>query len=158
MPRTRRFDAARGFTLIELLIVVALIAIVSAIAGLALRDGSGTQLEREASRLSALLEAARAESRTVGLPITWAPVVNGEGVATGFHFSGTSQANPMPSEWLQPGVSVQMSNDRGLTRGIVLGPEPVIGPQRITLRLNDQQLTLSTDGLGPFTVATDETH
>jgi general secretion pathway protein H len=31
---------------------------------------------------------------------------------------------------------------------VVLGPEPLIGPQRIVLRLREQRLTLATDGLG----------
>ena len=38
-------------------------------------------------------------------------------------------------------------------RAVVLGPEPLIGAQRIVLRLRDQRLTLATDGLGPFVVA-----
>ena len=63
--------ASAGFTLIELLIVVALIAIASAVASLALRDPASTQLEQEAARLSALLEAARAEARASGLPVRW---------------------------------------------------------------------------------------
>ena len=37
-------------------------------------------------------------------------------------------------------------------RAVVLGPEPLIGAQRIVLRLDDQRLTLATDGLGPFVV------
>jgi len=36
--------------------------------------------------------------------------------------------------------------------GSTRGPEPVIGAQRIVLRLGDQQLQLATDGLGPFAV------
>ena len=35
-------------------------------------------------------------------------------------------------------------------RAVVLGPEPLIGPQRIVLRLDDQRLVLETDGIGPF--------
>jgi len=41
-------------------------------------------------------------------------------------------------------------------RAVVLGPEPLIGRQRIVLRLDAQRLTLATDGLGPFTVADSE--
>jgi general secretion pathway protein H len=33
-----------------------------------------------------------------------------------------------------------------------LGPEPLIGAQRVVLRLSDQRLEVATDGLGPFTV------
>jgi general secretion pathway protein H len=38
-------------------------------------------------------------------------------------------------------------------RAVVLGPEPLIGEQRIVLRLENQRLTLATDGIGPFVVA-----
>ena len=38
---------------------------------------------------------------------------------------------------------------------MVLGPEPLIGMQKIILRLDDQRLMLMTDGLGPFVVAND---
>ena len=46
----------RGFTLLELLVVMAIVALVSAGVGFAMRDASLTQLERDADRLSALLE------------------------------------------------------------------------------------------------------
>jgi general secretion pathway protein H len=39
---------------------------------------------------------------------------------------------------------------------VSLGPEPLIGAQRVVLRLADQKLELRTDGLGPFTVVSDE--
>jgi general secretion pathway protein H len=45
----------RGFTLLELLVVVAIMAIATAGVGLAMRDASQSQLEREAQRLAALL-------------------------------------------------------------------------------------------------------
>ena len=35
---------------------------------------------------------------------------------------------------------------------VTLGPEALIGPQRILLSLDDRRLVLATDGLGPFTV------
>ena len=54
---------ATGFTLLELLVVVAIVAMVSAAVGFAMRDSFAVQLEREAQRLSALLESARAQSR-----------------------------------------------------------------------------------------------
>ena len=60
-----------GFTLLELLVVVAIIAIASAGVSFALRDSADTQLEREAQRLAALLESARAQSRTSGRPVQW---------------------------------------------------------------------------------------
>jgi general secretion pathway protein H len=63
-----------GFTMIELLIVVALIAMASGLVTFALRDPAATRLEQEASRLTALLESARAEARASGLRVIWEPV------------------------------------------------------------------------------------
>src|SRR5436190_240535 len=54
--RARRHRRALGFTLIEMMIVVAIIAIASAVAGLALRDPAASKLEHEATRLVSLLE------------------------------------------------------------------------------------------------------
>ena len=62
---------SRGFTLLELLVVVAIIAIATAGVSFALRDSEATQLEREAQRLAALLESARAQSRSSGVPVRW---------------------------------------------------------------------------------------
>ena len=41
-------------------------------------------------------------------------------------------------------------------RSIVLGPEPVIGPQSVVLSLEDRRLVIATDGLSPFDVVTDD--
>jgi general secretion pathway protein H len=140
----------RGFTLIELLVVVVLIAIASTVASLALRDPSATQLEEEASRLAALLEAARAEARASALAVYWAPNAATDAKA-GFRFVGLPASSELPSHWLHEGVSADVVGARAVT----LGPEPLIGAQRILLRLDDQRLTLATDGLGPFSIATD---
>jgi len=140
-----------GFTLIELLVVVALIAIASAVASLALRDPSATRLEHEAARLAALLEAARAEARASALAAYWVP--NAAPLESpGFRFVGLPASSELPSHWLNEGVTADVLGARAVT----LGPEPLIGPQRIALRLADQRLTLATDGLGPFSVAPDE--
>ena len=54
----------RGLTLLELMVVLLIIGFATTGVTLALRDTSQTQLEREAQRLVAKLEAARARSRT----------------------------------------------------------------------------------------------
>jgi general secretion pathway protein H len=141
----------RGFTLIELLIVVALVAIASAVASLALRDPSATRLEQEGARLAALLESARAEARASGLAVHWEPHADPSApAAEDFRFVGLPDATPLPQHWLNPGVTADVVG----ARAVVLGPEPLIGAQRIVLNLEDQHLTLVTDGLGPFEVAT----
>jgi len=140
--------AARGFTLIELMLVVALIAIASALAALALRDPAAAQLDQEAARLTALLEGARAEARARGLTVTWQPVLKdgAQPDAGDFRFTGLREASTKPMHWLAAGVAAEVVGATAL----VLGPEPMIGPQRVVLRLDGQRIALATDGLGPF--------
>ena len=149
--------AQRGFTLIELLVVVALIALGAAVITLTMRDPDATRLEREAARLAALLESARAQSRASGVAVTWVPLSSGDAPASDsspadFRFKGLPQSDAMPTRWLGPNLVAEVAGAKGL----VLGPEPLIGAQQVTLRLEQQQLTLRTDGLGPFAVATPE--
>ena len=146
-PRAAR-HAHRGFTLIELMIVVVLIAIASTVASLALRDPASTALEREAARLAALLESARAEARASGIAASWQPSP-ADPQTTGFRFIGLGGNPDLPTNWLEDGVSAEVVG----ARAIVLGPEPLIGAQRIVLRLRDRRLVLATDGIGPFAVA-----
>ena len=142
--RTKRIRTS-GFTLLELLIVVAIMAIATAGVGLALRDTSGTALEREAQRLAVLLESARAQSRMTANPVRWRPT------ASGFIFEGLTTGSAFPSNWLGQDV-------RAAGAGVVvLGPEPVIGPQQIRLVSISEparSLTLATDGVRPFSVLT----
>ncbi len=139
-----------GFTLIELLVVVALIAITSATISLALRDPMELQLQREAQRLAALLETARAESRASGLAVRWVP----KGVKTGddFRFEGLPRTIQLPTRWLGDPVAVQIENATATNPGLRLGPEPVIPAQRLRLQLGSQRLVLATDGLAAFDV------
>lgn len=136
-----------GFTLLELLVVVAIMAIATAGVGLAMRDSSQTQLEREAQRLAALLESARAHSRMSANPVRW------RANATGFVFDGLP-GGAQPSNWL--GQDVRAAD----TGPVLLGPEPIIGPQRIRLVSVSQpsrSLTVATDGVRPFAIRADAT-
>ena len=148
LERTRSCKRQDGFTLIELMIVVVLIAVASSLASLALRDPASTMLEREGARLAALLEGARGEARASGLVAYWEPRTASPEVP-GFRFVGLPPTDDRPSNWLETGVTAEVVG----ARAVVLGPEPLIGAQRIVLRLRDQRLTLATDGLGPFAVA-----
>jgi general secretion pathway protein H len=133
---------AAGFTLIELLVVVAIIAIASAGVSFALRDSAATQLDREAQRLSALFESARAQSRTSGVPVVWHPVQGG------FRFDGLP-AGTLPENWLSPETYAEDG------AAVVLGPEPVIGRQSVVLASSTtprRSLRIATDGLRPFAV------
>jgi general secretion pathway protein H len=141
---------SQGFTLIELLVVLALIGLAAAVTTLALRDPDASRLEREAARLSALLESARAQSRASGVTVTWVPR-SGGGASSGsinFEFKGLPETEAMPTQWMNPRMVAEV---RG-AKGLVLGPEPLIAQQQVTLRLDQQEMTLRTDGLGPFVV------
>lgn len=139
-PAALKID--RGFTLLELLVVVAIIAIASAGVGFALRDTSHTALEREAQRLAALFESARAQSRASGQAVRWQPTPDG------FRFDGLPETT-LPQRWL--GTDVAVAAD---TR-VQLGPEPIIGRQEVVLHATTPPgfaLRVSTDGLRPFSV------
>lgn len=142
-----------GFTLIELMVVVLLIAVASAVASLALRDPAATRLEQEAARLTALLESARAEARASGLEARWVPRPADSDRGPGFEFVGLPGSAERPTSWLNEGVAAEIVG----SRFVVLGPEPMIGAQRIVLHLGEQRLALSTDGLGPFVVGESNT-
>jgi len=142
----------RGFTLLELMVVVAIVVLATALATLALPADGSRALSRDAERLAALLEAARAQSRAAGAPVTW------HLTASGFAFEGlpasvTTGGAPWPDRWLDANTQAAL-----LTRGgapLVLGPDPVIGPQAVLLYPAGQsapRLRVATDGLRPFTV------
>nr|WP_310568076.1 prepilin-type N-terminal cleavage/methylation domain-containing protein [Hydrogenophaga sp.] len=142
---------AQGFTLLELMIVVAIIALATAGVSLALRDSDSTLLEREALRLSALLESARAQSRTSGVPVLW------RSTGSGFEFISVATTSGDPNglantrNWLSAGTRVQITQPAGAAV-LVLGPEPLIAAQRLLLLQGDRRLSLGTDGLAPFAV------
>jgi len=129
-----------GFTLLELLVVVAIIAIATAGVSFALRDTAAARLERDALRLAALLESARAQSRTSGVAVQWSAVPGG------FRFEGLDE-KPTTQAWLSPETQVQADTT------LVLGPEPIIRPQSVVLVSSEHRLRLATDGLRPFAIA-----
>lgn len=138
----RRF-AAWGFTLLELLLVISIMALATAGVSLSMRDPSETQLAREADRLAALLESARAKSRAAGVPVRWRPV------ASGFRFEGLPASAALPTQWLS-------TDTRAFTSApLLLGPEPLIAPQAVVLSQSghpERRLQVATDGLRPFSV------
>jgi general secretion pathway protein H len=144
-----------GFTLMELMVVVAIIAIASAGVMFAIPDASTTALERDAQRLAALLDSARAQSRASGLAVTWKPTDEG------FEFTGIAKIKntktgemedlvKFPKNWLSSETRVEPTSQ------LVLGPEPIIAQQELVLRHAARSLTLSTDGIRPFAIKSTE--
>ena len=145
-----------GFTLIELMVVVAIIAIGSAGVMFALRDSAASQLEREGLRLAAMLESARAQSRSSGQALRWRPVEGGfivestAGLAAASSTAPNPSANaPRTSRWLSQDTRVQGKPE------LVLGPEPLLPPQSVLIEsvaLPGRPVQVATDGLHPFRV------
>ncbi|MBP6598948.1 MAG: prepilin-type N-terminal cleavage/methylation domain-containing protein [Giesbergeria sp.] len=147
-PRSaQHVRGSRGFTLLELLVVLSIMALATVGVGLAMRDGTQAQLEREAERLAALLESARAQSRASGVPVRWLALPEG------FRFDGLPDNHTLPTRWLDPATRVRSEGNEAAS--LVLGPEPLIGRQQVTLTLSihpEQTLRVTTDGLRPFAV------
>ncbi|WP_395667878.1 prepilin-type N-terminal cleavage/methylation domain-containing protein [Rhodoferax sp.] len=132
----------RGVTLLELLVVVSIIAIAAAGVAMALPDSGQAQLEREAQRLASLLESARAQSRLTGTVVRWRVT------PSGFRFEGV-QPDSLPSNWLDSATRAPVG------AWLVLGPEPILAPQGVTLRGSQPSAPgwrVASDGLRPFQV------
>ena len=134
-----------GFTLLELLVVIAVIALGTAGVALAMRDSAQTSLEREALRLSALLDAARSQSRASGVAVTWEVAQDAQNQPA-MRWRGLRSKDPLPTAWLDAQTQVVVN------RPLVLGPDPVIAPQRVRLTLGAESRDVATDGVGAFRV------
>jgi general secretion pathway protein H len=78
------------------------------------------------------------------------PATSDEGSPpVGFRFPGLSRLAPLPTHWMDPRVRADVPPPGFLQ----LGPEAILPRQRVLLRLEDQQIEISSDGLGPFEVA-----
>lgn len=135
---------AAGFTLVELMVVVALIAVATAGVSLSLGQRPSAALERDAQRLAAKLESARAQARASDVQVVWLAQ------ADGFVLRGLPRPQT-PERWLSPETRTTV------TTPVVLGPEPLIEPRQIELvsaSQPGQRLWVVSDGLRPFTVQT----
>jgi general secretion pathway protein H len=135
-----------GFTLIELMVVLVILAVATAGVFFYAGGGQQAQLDRDAQRLTALLESARHTSQVQGKAVIW------QALPGGFEFLGLSvHGADQPQSWLSPDTSTTDPHAQ-----LTLGPEPVIGPQHITLidlQHPQHSLRISSDGLRPFSIS-----
>ena len=123
----------QGLTLLELMVVLLIIGLVTTTASLALRDSTQTMV--------------------------WQPSV--AGYVIGF-VPQAPQTTALQEAWLQAGTQATIDVPQGASSnvGVVLGPEPVLTPVQITLRLTSEKsnteapitLRIGTDGLRPVEV------
>ncbi len=148
LPPEGAGQSLRGFTLLELIVVIAIMALATAGVSLALRDPDSTALEREAERLGAVLETGRSQSRATGLPVRWQTTPEGYVLL----IPSGNEERPVipPTAWLNPAIVASS------TVPVLLGPEPIIAAQSISLSLKARTLVLATDGLRPFAVQTSD--
>lgn len=150
-PPAQRPLRQAGFTLIELLVVLLIVALASGGVALALRDSQAQQLEREAQRLVAWLEAGRAQARASASAVHW------RSRPDGFEFVGAGlrpnhpETLLRPQTWLQPGVQAQIVTPPQ-AQTLQLGPEAILPTQTLELRLGAHSLRIGSSGLAPFAV------
>lgn len=156
-----------GFTLLEMMVVLLIIGIATAMAGVSAFGTGGTRaLRQDAQRLAHLFTAAQAEARTSGQAIAW--VADGNG----FHFARVPRRLALPAhlsvrtqpatdsaiggnthlrprKWISPDtVTVRLRPDAGL----VFGPDWLPGPLEMTLEADGNVVRLSRLGNGQFVV------
>jgi general secretion pathway protein H len=80
--------------------------------------------------------------------VRWLPVRDAR-TDDQFRFIGLPPQITLPTHWLGEPLAVQIA---GNATAIRLGPEPLIGAQRLTLQLGAERVELVTDGLSAFSV------
>lgn len=134
--------------------MLAIAAIATAGVSVALRDGTETRLEREAQRLAALLEAARAQSQVSGVPVRW------RAQPEGYSFEGlTAPGLDSQGRWLDADTRAEVRAG-GCAQAeapcLLLGPDALGAAQALTLyaaSAPQRRVHLVSDGVHPFAPA-----
>lgn len=131
-----------GFTLLELLLVLAIIAIGSAVVTLSLRDSPQTRLQMEAERLIAVLEASRADARASNTAMRW------HADDKGFEL----QTLPASGAALRA-MAWQYKGTQATPTDVLISAEPIQARTTVTLRHGGgASLKIGTDGAAAFKV------
>ncbi|MPM90633.1 hypothetical protein SDC9_137755 [bioreactor metagenome] len=119
-----------------------------------LRPGDTVWLGDEAGLMALALQANEAGHPAAhglvgSMGVAYGALVVWRPMPQGFRFEGLPPNVKMPTQWLQTPVLVQPNTP------VVLGPEPLIPRQSITLSLpgsSSAPVRLATDGLRPFSI------
>lgn len=146
---------AAGFTLIEILVVLVIIGIIVTLAAVRFGGNDVDTLQREAERLSLLLETARDEAIASGASLGFSPAahnyrfVKQDATAHWLALEDNEVLRPRPLPEVvsleNPRVNLQPLASDGY---IVFAPSGVNAPFTLTLRAGDATRQLSADALG----------
>jgi general secretion pathway protein H len=148
----------RGFTLVEIMVVMVIIGITLGLASLNAIPSPGQDLQKEAQRLTLLLQLARDEAIVRNRPVTF------EATPERYHFLVRNE-----TRWVQI-TGDDLLRERDFKNGpltllldpasagtinplrITFGREPVDKPFVLVLATGGNRVAIRADGVGHFTV------
>ena len=166
-PSPAKRARSSGFSLLEILVVLVIVGIVTATAGIS-AFGSGRQagLQQEAARLAQLFAVAQADARAMGRPIAWEYNASGYRFAhlprklvLPMHIAARAQGEPLddipadavlrPRRW-QLDNPVEVSIEPAQT--VIFNAEWMPAPFLVHLRSGDQRASVILEPSGRYRV------